>query len=321
LIYRTYKYYTLSKAFFPQFQVEGTQNIWIIKPVGNSKGSGIFLVDNLEEALESGIQNNSRIIQKYIEKPLILHDFPLPSLDGKKFDLRQWVLVTDVNPLTVYMFSSCYLRICSADFDLHDIKNNFSHLTNFSVNKEKYGRNVQNSVCDLDLLKDYLKNTRNIDWDTHIKPEIINIILETLLHVSPELEQKSGCFELFGFDLLLDERCKPWLLEVNLSPACAERTPWLIDMLNKMATGLLELVLPLQFLAKPQGNSQFSNENEFEDEYNHKDYSWDLIFKGDEMERPKKDGVANGNLMLEVVGNKLNWKKDQDFDKKINWNR
>ena len=41
---------------------------------------------------------------------------------------------------------------------------------------------------------------------------------------------------------MLDQDLNPWLLEVNLSPACAERTEWLISMLNKMATGLFSIL-------------------------------------------------------------------------------
>jgi tubulin polyglutamylase TTLL4 len=61
------------------------------------------------------------------------------------------------------------------------------------------------------------------------------------------MENKKNYFELYGFDILLDDTLKPWLLEVNLSPACEERAPWLTDMLNDMATGMFSIVLPKKY--------------------------------------------------------------------------
>lgn len=52
---------------------------------------------------------------------------------------------------------------------------------------------------------------------------IQNIILYTILSAEESIEPSDNCFELYGFDILIDEEFNPWLLEVNLSPACSER--------------------------------------------------------------------------------------------------
>lgn len=47
----------------------------------------------------------------------------------KKFDIRQWVLVTDWNPLTVWIFQESYVRFAMMDYDPNtNVK--FAHLTN-----------------------------------------------------------------------------------------------------------------------------------------------------------------------------------------------
>jgi len=45
------------------------------------------------------------------------------------------------------------------------------------------------------------------------------VIINTLESVQDSFEYKKGCFELYGFDVMIDEEFNCWLLEVNSSPA------------------------------------------------------------------------------------------------------
>eukprot|EP00826_Nyctotherus_ovalis_P021114 TRINITY_DN1674_c0_g4_i2.p1 TRINITY_DN1674_c0_g4~~TRINITY_DN1674_c0_g4_i2.p1 ORF type:complete len:184 (+),score=14.64 TRINITY_DN1674_c0_g4_i2:225-776(+) len=96
----------------------------------------------------------------------------------------------------------------------------------------------------------YISNTL---WERKIWPAIKKITVTTLLSVCEAIEHTPNSFELYGFDFVLDSDFHPWLLEVNLSPACSERTPWLTTMLDSMADGLIDIVsarLPIRTACK-----------------------------------------------------------------------
>ncbi len=109
-----------------------------MKPSFSSRGIGVHCINTTREAFNRGRKMQAKVLQKYIERPFLLL---LPGPDGhtlerRKFDLRQWVLVTSVSPLVVYMFNSCYLKICGSEFSLNYIKDKYRHISNFSVQKK-----------------------------------------------------------------------------------------------------------------------------------------------------------------------------------------
>ena len=156
------------------------------------------------------------IAQKYIENPMIMKN--------RKFDLRVWVLVTDWNPLTIWYFRKPYARFPAHDYTPHDLTNNFSHLANNSIAK---GADKRDTMYEIDgnmmFIEDFqenLLNQHNFDvYDDVIEEKIKNVIINTLESVQDSFEYKRGCFEIYGFDIMIDEEFNCWLIEVNSSPA------------------------------------------------------------------------------------------------------
>jgi D-alanine-D-alanine ligase-like ATP-grasp enzyme len=70
-------------------------------------------------------------------------------------------------------------------------------------------------------------------------PKIENVVYKCLKGVQDSMEQKNNCFEIYGVDIILDEVLNPWIIEVNLSPACNERTVFLTKMLDDMSFDLI----------------------------------------------------------------------------------
>lgn len=203
------------KEKYPQFSINGIDNIWILKPAGSSRGRGIEIFNHLEE-IKSKLQTECHyVIQKYIENPLIIK--------SKKFDIRQWVLVTSWNPLTAWFYNKAYLRFGVENYTSSNLKNKFAHLTNNSIakNSENFDKSeIEGNMWHTEDFSSYLRGVEGYDiYEEKIKPQVKKIVTYTLECVQDMVDGRQGSSELYGYDIMIDENYNAWLIEVNCSPA------------------------------------------------------------------------------------------------------
>ncbi|EER03161.1 conserved hypothetical protein, partial [Perkinsus marinus ATCC 50983] len=78
--------------------------LWIVKPPSQSRGRGIFILRDLEDLPT----DSSCVISRYIVDPYLIQ--------GYKFDLRVYVLVTGFDPLRVYLYREGLTRLACSPF-------------------------------------------------------------------------------------------------------------------------------------------------------------------------------------------------------------
>jgi tubulin polyglutamylase TTLL5 len=218
------------------------ENVWIMKPVGKSRGRGISMINDLSQVT----YGEPMVIQKYLYRPLLLGGF--------KFDLRIYVLITAFNPLEVFLYKEGFARLSTVPYSTKPDKllNKYIHLTNSSI--QKHNSNPATDSVDyifggtkisLQTLRERLQND-SISYDK-IWHQIREIIIKSLIAVQSEIPAMSCCFDLVGFDIIIDQNLQAWLIEINSSPSLA-RENVLDDMIKQqLVDDTLDLVDPVFF--------------------------------------------------------------------------
>ena len=204
-------------------QIFQSHQLWIFKPSASSRGRGIHLINSSESELPI----SRGILQLYIDRPMLI--------TGRKFDIRLYVLVSTISPLKIYIHDSGLGRFATHQYkagaDSNDLR---MHLTNFSVNKKseqfvacdnENEEKIEDSKWSLPFLLNYFRSIGiNVDELMNtIEYVVIRTIIAGVCGIRPHhkklIKHRHTSYEMYGLDILLDENLKPYVMEVNISPA------------------------------------------------------------------------------------------------------
>jgi hypothetical protein len=229
------------------------RNMWIVKPVGLSRGRGISMLEDLSSLTYS----QSTVLQKYIDNPLCLDEY--------KFDLRIYVVVTSFQPLEAFIYRDGFARISTVKYstDEKSLSNLYIHLTNSSIQKHSesgpskdnplhisQGNNEESNGSKIGLLgkAGLWKRLEKYGIDTEpLWDAMCLLIVKSLVVVDDKIANQPCSFELFGYDVLFDQDLRPWLIEVNSGPSLAREHQLDVRVKNDLITDIIKLIDPPPF--------------------------------------------------------------------------
>ena len=263
-------------------------SLWILKPNNRCQGQGITLLNktskvkkmNFNKKVTDNYQNinvnDVYVVSKYIDNPFLM--------GGKKFDMRIYCLVTTFHPLKAYLYQQGFCRFCNEKFsvDVSDINNIYMHLTNVAIQKkyEKYQKS-NGGKFSLQNLLFYLENVYGYERAQKCNSDITQVIINSLLSVESVMFNDKHCFECYGYDILIDQNLKPWLIEINSSPSLSTTTKGDFILKKRLINDIIDIVITDKWLdekGKP-GASSFTGKNQG---------LFDLIYDGSELREEKK---------------------------------
>ncbi|CAG5043659.1 unnamed protein product [Parnassius apollo] len=178
---------------------------------------GVFLKNVSEIDLSSG----ESFVQEYVQKPFLV--------DGHKFDIGVYVVLTSVNPLRVYYYTGDILfRYCPAKYYPFDPKNLDKYVVGDDYLPIWEVPSLAHPYTALgfgmkEAFNTYVRSKGKnpaIMWE-EVEKAITEVFLKKEHHVIEALKNypsSDNFFELMRFDLVVDENLKVYLLEANMSP-------------------------------------------------------------------------------------------------------
>jgi tubulin--tyrosine ligase like protein 10 len=194
------------------------------------------------------------VVQKYIENPLLI--------DGRKFDIRAYMIVVCMKPYLV-LYQPGYVRMSLNPYTTENFaKDKITHLTNNSVQKNHpdYKNLKEKSIISIDSLVENIiamgKIQSKEEYGVKVDKKIQEIMSLIFTVIKDKLDRKFGCFELFGFDFLLDDNLNPYLIEINTNPAIYTDTQVQKDLLPKLVEDIVKMSLAVHPYGKLEGTEE-----------------------------------------------------------------
>ena len=191
------------------------------------------------------------VVQKYCENPLLI--------DGRKFDIRAFMVVACMKPYLV-LYNPGYVRMSLNPYTVENFaKDKMTHLTNNSVQKAHpdYKALKEKSIISIEALIDDLVARGLVqsrdDYKVRVDSKIQEITRLVFTMIKDKLDRKFGCFELFGFDFLIDDQLNPYLIEVNTNPALYTDTLVQKDLLPKLVDDVVKMTIALHPFGQENG--------------------------------------------------------------------
>ena len=191
---------------------------------------------------------NEIIVQKYLDNPLLYKN--------RKFDIRCFVLLE--SNLNLFFCKEGHLKGSSELYNLNN-SNKYIHITNYSLQKNSNNfelYEIGNEMSYKDF-KNYLI-TENIPLE---KFDLMIEQMKTLIKISFKAvskkllrEKNILCFEIFGYDFILDNDFKLWILEINNNPGLSISSPVIEKLVPRMMDDAFRLTVDKVF------NTRYSNE-------------------------------------------------------------
>ena len=177
-------------------------------------------------------------------------------------------MVTSFSPLKIYLYQNGLVRFATEDYRQGDYDNIYVHVTNYSINKnninyksnqindEKMENQNEDKSIEIDdsskwslvEYRNYFKKLGLNDTMDDIWKQIENIIIKSLITVVKEncqeisINKNNSLFELYGYDILIDEEFKAWLLEVNVNPSLHCTSPLDLSIKTDLVTDIFNII-------------------------------------------------------------------------------
>eukprot|EP00899_Mesostigma_viride_P022629 jgi/Mesvir1/3550/Mv12016-RA.1 len=178
------------------------------------------------------------LLQEYITRPLLLH--------GRKFDIRSYALVD--HAYNVFWYKDWIIRTCSEPFVRGDYGNRIRHISNHcvQVHAANFSAHEEDNELFCEDLKRYLMEIYGAEQGAVLHTKIVDgmkrVVTHTVLSIKQSvLGNEFSSFQLYGYDFMVDEEFRVWLLEINGSPAAAQR------MIPKLASDLVQVAIDRVF--------------------------------------------------------------------------